>query len=433
MPQTTDYAKGPIDFVGSIESGIQHEWEAMGQQLASGLTFSAYAYGRYHGRSKEAWRNEVVILWWAWVYIEFLQMLFIKASSCGSQYGTAAGRFDDADYALSNAGAGTYWSGDAAAAYNDQNDQQRARAQKMSSLDTEIAAVLAKESDQVDRNYQSLADIRTTIQGFIILCMSLNASGHPVASLNIQKTVAALAYSSGAAIALWMINESAQNSTEIKMRIDEYRAVGAGAATSLAELTGAAAGADAATAITSAVSEFAGLADVSPFDDLRPITGGAIASAVGSSGLEQQFARTLPATTDSAAEREIPEDALTAEASASEGEAVSEAEAAYTLPALALGSQGYMRATKSSLGAAMQIGGALAGRTAEALGQARSTAPSGSATGVGSEQNSAGETAVEADAVTPDDAGAATGTLYAERAPIDARAGGANWTTSSRS
>ncbi len=405
MPQTTDYSKGPFDFVSAVESGIQGEWEKMGQQSLSGLTFAMYAAGRYHtrGQVKEAWGHELKILWWAFVYIESLQLLFIGASSCGSQYGTAAERFDDADYALSNASVTSSWTGNAADAYNDQNDQQRARVQQMSSLDTEIAAILATESDQVDRHYQSLAEIRTIVQSFIVICMTLNASGHPVASLNIQKSVATLAYASGTAIALWMINDSAKNSTEIKTRIADYQALADGAAASLAQLTGATGEVNVATGRKSFVGEFDKLTNVAGLDAATTMAPDMPTPARVSGSADKRFAPSFPGTGDGGS---LGED-LAAARSEHKGKAPkSEFTPAYTTPTMGQEMGRAQASTQAAKGSMARSGSA--GPAEVVSDQARA------------------ESAAFVEGLHAEDVeGAAAGPEDAKRAPIDVGAGGA--------
>ena len=426
MPQTTDYSKGPFDFIGCIESGIKGEWEKMVQQGVSGITFSAYAYGRYFSSeaTQKVWRTEVKLLWWAWVYISSLQLLFIDASSCGSQYKTAAERFDDADYALSNASAASSWTGDAAEAYNNQNDLQQARVQTMSSLDTEIAAILAKESDQVERNYQTLSDTRTMVQVFIILCMYLNASD-PALSGVIQRIVFLIAISIGTGTALAMVDQSGQHAKQIKARIGEYSAVASDAATSLAQLTGGSAAANAAAAAASFVTKFDDLTDAAR--DKAAEIEAEIATWTEESGddADSRFDGLFPNADRNGDGEGSGDDGQTPEPSEDES-ATPEPEVASTYSFAGLGealgrASGSKQAARSSLRTASQAG--LGRRTigaAEQLGSMASSASTGSA---GSEGAPAEEAVVDTGVLT-DVEGAAAGTEDAERAPIDSATGG---------
>lgn len=404
MPKTTDMFKAPFDFVDAAEDLVQGEYEKGIQESVSGLTMIAYPFARYF--SKKASSKEVYLLWLSYVMTEVVQLAFYTASSCGTQYDAAAADLDKADEMLSDATAESGWTGDAADAYNDQVNSLRTLVQTMSDLDSGVAAVLALQSDEVERIYQSISELRTFIQIWIPICMFLNKSDPPQSEL-IQALVFTLTTITLTGTITACVGLSNMNAETIAAYASQYSAIGPQATTSLTAVTDSTASSTDTSAEESDVSEFAELATVAPhvgsdvteFDGSASVASSDAASTngtdggapvTGSSGADEQSAALLATTASTGSSWD---DAVV--------ESPSDGATAYPMPAFSR----------------------VASPTSPASTPA--TASSGSAASVGgaSERASAKVAAVEEGVGTADVDGAAAGSGHAERAPIDVETG----------
>jgi hypothetical protein len=270
MPYTNDITKGPLDLLASILSFTQGEYERGVQRLISGAGFSGFAYGRYFASEqiKKVFNVEVMWLWRGIVFIQFLQFFYGPANDSGSKYKSAVKDFQLAYRSLEAAVASeSCWTGEAADAYNIQNDAQMARVSTpagdgsstlikgMTELDADIAAILAKEVEEIKRSNQDLSWIRSVLVGLIPIC-SLLAKTQPHVSQAIQVAAVMSCVTAAEIIFSAMGLTAADNAEAIDALTAEYRRVGDDAATSLQALLGGTATATTAAADESTVPEF---------------------------------------------------------------------------------------------------------------------------------------------------------------------------------
>ncbi|CQD17069.1 hypothetical protein BN1232_03738 [Mycobacterium lentiflavum] len=311
MPEISDWAKGPFAAVGSIPAFTQGDYEKGVQGLVNSGGFLAYAAYRYKGSkaNQEAFKVETKILWAGIIYIMALQLLYMKATDSGKEYNTAKGDFDAAGESLAAAAAQAWggWVGDAADAYNKQNNLQVTRTADMSECDAEIAAILAKESQQVKRSYMNLGWEQTALTIMIPIC-SLIFVSDPVRSQLIQLAAVIAAVAKSLDIVSDMIYASKDNAADIKAVMERYRELGDGAAASLQAVRPGTIAQDAmAFAAPSTVGQFDTLngaasftasSSVSPRPDVPGSRGGSVentgASATSGSAPESESEIAIP-------------------------------------------------------------------------------------------------------------------------------------------
>jgi hypothetical protein len=276
MPEISDWAKGPFAAIGSIPAFTQGDYEKGVQGLVNSGGFLAYAAYRYKGSktNQDAFKVETKILWAGIIYIMALQLLYMKATDSGKEYSSAKGDFDAAGESLQAAAAQAWggWVGDAADAYNKQNDLQMTRTGKMCEHDAEIAAILAAESQQVKRSYMNLGWEQTALTLMIPICSLLYAS-NPVQSEMIQAVAVVSAVLTSLKIVSDMIHESKANAAAIDTVREKYRELGDGAAASLRQVRPGAIGQGAmASAAQTTVGQFDTLNTAAPFAAPSPVS-----------------------------------------------------------------------------------------------------------------------------------------------------------------
>lgn len=240
MPYETDLIKPWLSIPGIIQGGQQGDPNKISigsLQLAGYAGYAKFKYFSKDAAGKQAYKDvSVSILFWGIAYISVLRTLLGGISNGGEKFSAASASWQYANLRLSGAAVDARdWSGDAADAYDARNTEQMTRTSTMQEIDSKVAAILARELEQLKYTKLQLDYETAILIAMVPICYALGKS-NPAAStvLQLSVTIPAVVAASGAI--LDMVGNSNMNSMNLGYQKQAYQDIASGAATTLEAL-----------------------------------------------------------------------------------------------------------------------------------------------------------------------------------------------------
>ncbi|MEE6138007.1 EspA/EspE family type VII secretion system effector [Mycobacterium sp. 050128] len=239
MPKVSDVAKVPftgITMVKGYATGNYKDAVANTILLAGQLGWAVGKYGppsifgkklndKWTEKYKDGFAKEVYLLELGIQLCQLLTILHGSATDKGQYYELGASNFELAWENLKDATASaSSWSGASADAYNARNAEQMDWAVAMSGLDSQIAAILAREADDIKNSKLNLTYCRAGFTAAIPVAVMLRLYSPPV-SWVFQITTFTVVMTAAIATTDIMRMTSEDNAAEIAGIELQYRAI----------------------------------------------------------------------------------------------------------------------------------------------------------------------------------------------------------------